>query len=214
MESPIICSLHAYIHVGITGEQLHLWVPAASSCLPLSAFRVGKLPMLLQAGNALLDLAAKCNLRRREDGDRTREPEPEAEPGPGFSTPRRMLPGSGNNLQRPCGLMRGFFGKSAAINPLGACKNNYARYLRRKKAKQQRRRQQKHSQAAGENVLLTFLAFNCSVMARFSASLHFCASTSTSPQPFAICGVYVMYRMCNKCARYKAIHTRIAQRTR
>jgi len=48
-------------------EQQHLWAAAAV------AFRksVGKLPMLLQTGNALLDLAAKCNLRH---------------------SPRRMLP--------------------------------------------------------------------------------------------------------------------------
>jgi len=66
-------------------EQQHLWAAAAV------AFRksVGKLPMLLQTGNALLDLAAKCNLRH---------------------SPRRMLPGSSNNS----GLRQDF---SATILP-------------------------------------------------------------------------------------------------
>jgi len=78
----------------------------------------------------------------------------------------------------------GFFGNNPAINPPGACKNNYARYLRRKRAMQ-------HSNTATDDdahLLFTFLDFNCSVMARFSAPFLPTCGLATG-------GVCVIYRL-------------------
>jgi len=47
---------------------------------------------------------------------------------------------------------QGFFGNNPAINPPGACKNNYAGYLRRKTAMQQKQKRRNRRRKFAVNI--------------------------------------------------------------